>query len=303
MIIIKRSKPTVSRGITPHYDRKGKYSQKRIRESTILKSKVHLATSGSRVWPVTIFNTGLTKILVHLTNGSPFKKRFSNRPIKSLGSNFDSGYMNGNVIGSARSKDLTAWARGLSPTSTTSLSTLLVEDLWHPGYPWLNPQYSKSGRIEYCKDGVLWFFCSHLTLNEIYCEVFHSWQILGSLKCLIPGKIHTHPIESCQKFLVEGVLKAKISEAKYEAVNWNFLGEVGGGVWILSGTTQLIEHLHFVSRDRNAWSIVLSTTVFANFHCWCLVLIETQWGLSAIVVLWNFRFYLNSFTHKISLDF
>ena len=109
MIIIKRSTPTVSRGITPHYDRKGKYSQKRIRESTILKSKVHLATSGSRVWPVTIFNTGLTKILVHvllITNGSPFKKRFSNRPIKSPGSNFDSGYMNGNVIGSARSKDL-----------------------------------------------------------------------------------------------------------------------------------------------------------------------------------------------------
>ena len=32
-------------------------SQKRIRESTILKSKVHLATSRSRVWPVTIFNT------------------------------------------------------------------------------------------------------------------------------------------------------------------------------------------------------------------------------------------------------
>ena len=113
MIIIKRSTPTVSRGITPHYDRKGKYSQKRIRESTILKSKVHLATSGSRVWSVTIFNTGLTKILVNLTNGSPFKKRFSNRPIKSPGSNFDSGYMNGNVIGSARSKDLTAWARGL----------------------------------------------------------------------------------------------------------------------------------------------------------------------------------------------
>ena len=38
-----------------HYDRKGKYSQKRTRESTILKSKVHLVTSGSRVWPVTIF--------------------------------------------------------------------------------------------------------------------------------------------------------------------------------------------------------------------------------------------------------
>ena len=47
-----------AREITPHFDRKGKYSQKRTRESTILKSKVHLATSRSRVWPVTIFNTG-----------------------------------------------------------------------------------------------------------------------------------------------------------------------------------------------------------------------------------------------------
>ena len=55
MINIKRSTPTVSREIIPHFDRKGKYSQKRTRESTILKSKVHLGTSGSRVWPVTIF--------------------------------------------------------------------------------------------------------------------------------------------------------------------------------------------------------------------------------------------------------
>ena len=47
MINIKRSTPTVSRDTTPHYDRKGKYSQKRTRESTILNSKVHLATSGS----------------------------------------------------------------------------------------------------------------------------------------------------------------------------------------------------------------------------------------------------------------
>ena len=34
------------------------------------------------------------------------------------GSNLDYGEINGNVIGSARSKDLTTWARGLSPTST-----------------------------------------------------------------------------------------------------------------------------------------------------------------------------------------
>ena len=63
--------------------------------------------------------TGLAKIITHLTNSSPFKKRFFNRPIRFPGSNFDSREINGNVIGSARSKDLTPWARGLSPTSTT----------------------------------------------------------------------------------------------------------------------------------------------------------------------------------------
>lgn len=85
--------------------------------------------------------TGLTKIPVHLANGSPFKKRFFNLPMKSPGSNFDSGDRNGNLIGSAHSKDyLTAWARGFWSTSTTSpaLFTLLAagkrEDLWHPGY-------------------------------------------------------------------------------------------------------------------------------------------------------------------------
>ena len=66
-----------------------------------------------------IVKTGLDKIVAHLTNNSLFKKRFFNRPIRFLGSNFDSGEINGNVIGSARSKDLTAWARGLSPISTT----------------------------------------------------------------------------------------------------------------------------------------------------------------------------------------
>ena len=63
--------------------------------------------------------TGLAKIVAHLTNSSPSKKRFSNRPIRFPESNLDSGEITGNVIGSARSKDLTAWARGLSPTSTT----------------------------------------------------------------------------------------------------------------------------------------------------------------------------------------
>ena len=39
---------------SPHFDQKGKTSQKRTaRESTIKRSKVHLATSGNRVWPVT----------------------------------------------------------------------------------------------------------------------------------------------------------------------------------------------------------------------------------------------------------
>ena len=52
--------------------------------------------------------TGLNKIVAHLTNNSLFKKRFFNRPIRFTGSNFDSGEINGNVIGSARSKDLTA---------------------------------------------------------------------------------------------------------------------------------------------------------------------------------------------------
>ena len=63
-----------------------------------------------------------TQQTVLLINGSPSKKRFFNRPIKSLGSGIDSGHVNGNVIGSPSSKDLTAWARGLSSTSTTSLS-------------------------------------------------------------------------------------------------------------------------------------------------------------------------------------
>ena len=52
--------------------------------------------------------TGLDKIVAHITNNSLFKKRFLNGPIRFPGSNFDSGEINGNVIGSARSKDLTA---------------------------------------------------------------------------------------------------------------------------------------------------------------------------------------------------
>ena len=58
-----------------------------------------------------IVKTGLDKIVGHLTNNSLFKKRFLNRPIRFLGSNFDSGEINGNVIGSARSKDLSVIVR------------------------------------------------------------------------------------------------------------------------------------------------------------------------------------------------
>ena len=63
--------------------------------------------------------TGLVKIVANLTNSSSSKKRFSNWPIRFPGSNLNSGEITGNVIGSALWKDLTAWARGLSPTSTT----------------------------------------------------------------------------------------------------------------------------------------------------------------------------------------
>ena len=62
---------------------------------------------------------GLAKIIAHLTNSSPFKRCFYNQPIRFSGSNLDSGEINGNVIGLEHSKDLTAWARSLLPTSTT----------------------------------------------------------------------------------------------------------------------------------------------------------------------------------------
>ena len=51
--------------------------------------------------------TSLAKIIAHLTNSSPFKKCLFNRPIRFPGSNFDSGEINGSVIGSARLKELT----------------------------------------------------------------------------------------------------------------------------------------------------------------------------------------------------
>ena len=40
-----------------------------------------------------------------------------------------------------------------------------------------------------------------------------------SVKCAVPEKIHTHPMEGHWKFLGggEGVLKVKILKAKYEA--------------------------------------------------------------------------------------
>ena len=43
--------------------------------------------------------TGLAKIIAQLTNSSPFKKRFFNRPSRFPGSNYDSGEINGNRIG------------------------------------------------------------------------------------------------------------------------------------------------------------------------------------------------------------
>ena len=52
--------------------------------------------------------TGLAKIIALLTNSSPFKKSFPNGLIRFPGSNLDFGEINGNVIGSARLKDLTA---------------------------------------------------------------------------------------------------------------------------------------------------------------------------------------------------
>ena len=50
--------------------------------------------------------TGLAKIMAHLTNSNPFKKRFFTQPIRFPGSNLDSGEIKGNVIGSALSKKL-----------------------------------------------------------------------------------------------------------------------------------------------------------------------------------------------------
>ena len=77
------------------------------------------------------YKTGLVKIVANLTNSSSSKKRFSNWPIRFPGSNLNSGEITGNVIGSALWKDLTAWARGLSPTSTTRSD---APRHWRPGY-------------------------------------------------------------------------------------------------------------------------------------------------------------------------
>ena len=43
------------------------------------------------------------------------------------------------------------------------------------------------------------------------------WAQQVNCQCVVPGKIHTHPIEGQWKFLGGGGLKAKILEAKYEA--------------------------------------------------------------------------------------
>ena len=46
---------TIQQSDPTHFDQKEKNSQKYTRESTFLRSKVHLANNGSYVWPVTFF--------------------------------------------------------------------------------------------------------------------------------------------------------------------------------------------------------------------------------------------------------
>ena len=72
--------------------------------------------------------TGLAKILVHLTNGSPFKKHFFNLPM----------VLQRDWIGALKRLLNSLSQSGLWQTSKPSLCTLLSaverEDLWHPGY-------------------------------------------------------------------------------------------------------------------------------------------------------------------------
>ena len=70
--------------------------------------------------------------------------------------------------------------------------------------------------------------------------------IVSDPECVVPDKIHTHPMEGHYKFL-GGVLKAKFLEEMYEnKLEFPGGGRRGGakqktfrgGVWTFSGTAQ-----------------------------------------------------------------
>ena len=61
-------------------------------------------------------------------------------------------------------------------------------------------------------------------------QLYPSSVVLQLLcTCSSRKKNHTHPMEAHWKFLGEGVLKAKILEANYEAKLESFAGGGGGG--------------------------------------------------------------------------
>ena len=85
---------------------------------------------------------------------------------------------------------------------------------------------------------------------------YRSW------KCVVPEKIHTHPMEGHWKFLGGGrVLKAKCLEEMYENKP-EFPGEVQtkkpsvGGVWIFSGTAQSWKVLEFYFGIFQDWKVL-----------------------------------------------
>ena len=82
--------------------------------------------------------------------------------------------------------------------------------------------------------------------------------------CVVPEKIHAHPMEGYWKFLGGGgVLKAKFLEEMYEN-KLEFPGERGsakqkpsvGGVWIFSGTAHntIGQHTPQVPREHTNYS-------------------------------------------------
>ena len=87
------------------------------------------------------------------------------------------------------------------------------------------------------------------------------------IKCVVPEKDHTHPMEGQGR----GILKAKILKAKYEA-KLEFLGGGGGGanqkkpsvggVWIFSGTAQYnFVSLHHAYNMLTMWCTLDSQVV------------------------------------------